>query len=237
MRIVTWNCARRTLRSVSPLPADLRPDVLVLSEFKGTRQLQLTSDGTVWHEVGNGLGIGLRCSSPWRLEPVSADGCGHSAMVSGPISFPLLGIWSVPRPTYGQAVLDACVSRRAFLGEDRAVVAGDFNTFAASRSARNRRDHGRIVESLESEFGLKSAYHSFFDVAHGAEEHPTYYSRPHRNLPFHIDYCFVPRSWRIDSVQVGAQDHWSPYSDHMPLIVDVTPPGGVGAQLPIVSHD
>lgn len=46
-------------------------------------------------------------------------------------------------------------------------------------------------------------------------------------LGFHIDYCFVPKQWmdRLDSVQVGSFDGWiaSGFSDHAPLIIDVSP--------------
>lgn len=55
----------------------------------------------------------------------------------------------------------------------------------------------------------------------GKEQHPTYYLYRHQDKPYHLDYCFVSAdlSERIKSVQIGEYDYWSPYSDHMPVII------------------
>jgi endonuclease/exonuclease/phosphatase family metal-dependent hydrolase len=42
---------------------------------------------------------------------------------------------------------------------------------------------------------------------------------------YHIDYCFVPESWTksISAVELGGFDDWVHLSDHVPLIVEVSP--------------
>jgi endonuclease/exonuclease/phosphatase family metal-dependent hydrolase len=36
-----------------------------------------------------------------------------------------------------------------------------------------------------------------------------------------MDYCFVPRAWRVESVSIGGYDEYRSLSDHRPVIVDV----------------
>ena len=43
-----------------------------------------------------------------------------------------------------------------------------------------------------------------------------------RVKPFHIDYVFVPKDWRLKSVEVGSFGEWGKLSDHVPVVVDVT---------------
>src|ERR1035441_1156390 len=55
-----------------------------------------------------------------------------------------------------------------------------------------------------------------------AETRPTYYFYRHQDKPFHIDYVFVPKSWRLKSVEVGSFREWGHLSDHVPVVVDVS---------------
>jgi endonuclease/exonuclease/phosphatase family metal-dependent hydrolase len=50
-----------------------------------------------------------------------------------------------------------------------------------------------------------------------------------RGRPYHIDYCFVPKSWtaHIRSVDIGTYEAWIKYSDHCPLVVDLALPAAV----------
>lgn len=74
-----------------------------------------------------------------------------------------------------------------------------------------------------------SAYHAFHDEAHGAETRPTYYFQWKEQRPYHIDYCFLPKTWAgaIRRVEIGAYEPRRPHSDHRPLLVEV---GGFGGE-------
>jgi endonuclease/exonuclease/phosphatase family metal-dependent hydrolase len=74
---------------------------------------------------------------------------------------------------------------------------------------------------LESDLNLVSAYHEVHNIAHGAEQHATYFHLQKANDPWHIDFCFVPKQWakRITDVTVGGDDTWSLHSDHRPVTV------------------
>ena len=84
------------------------------------------------------------------------------------------------------------------------------------------RCHTALVNQL-SGLGLTSAYHAFFDEAHGKETRPTYYFQWKETKPFHLDYCFIPNAWlpALRNVRVEPYEAWKAHSDHRPLTVDI----------------
>lgn len=98
------------------------------------------------------------------------------------------------------------------------VVAGDFN---ASRSDAHLHNVRRLMA-----LGLISAYHRFKGVEHtGEEADPTSYFLWQPSRPYHMDFVFVPESWRINSVDIGTFEEYtqSGLSDHVPIVVTVDP--------------
>jgi exodeoxyribonuclease-3 len=104
------------------------------------------------------------------------------------------------------------------------VLLGDFNsnTFWDRLYPRDA-NHTALVQRLH-ELGCVSAYHHFFGEEHGAESRPTYFHYNHGDKPYHLDYCFVPRAWtpRIRRILVGKHDQWRRWSDHRPVVVDLS---------------
>ena len=75
------------------------------------------------------------------------------------------------------------------------------------------------------EHGLISAYHDTHQEEHGAESRPTFYlyRKPGKKDQYHLDYVFVPAAWRSRMViEVGNYSDWSPWSDHCPLMVEMS---------------
>jgi endonuclease/exonuclease/phosphatase family metal-dependent hydrolase len=70
---------------------------------------------------------------------------------------------------------------------------------------------------------LVSAYYHFHSKRHeDQEEHPTSYWRGDPERPFHMDFVFVPREWRVEAVEVGTYDDYLSrrrLSDHVPVVV------------------
>jgi hypothetical protein len=56
-----------------------------------------------------------------------------------------------------------------------------------------------------------------YDEKQGAETRPTYYFYRHKDKPFHIDYVFVPKTWRLGAVEFGSFQEWGNLSDHSHL--------------------
>jgi hypothetical protein len=118
------------------------------------------------------------------------------------------------------------VSRERTAPATPTVVAGDFNDNVKWDRPKKRNKHKINVDEL-APLGLRSAYHHARGVEQGAEREPTIYWRDRKRDggSYHIDYCFVPESWTksISAVELGGFDDWVHLSDHVPLIVEVSP--------------
>ena len=100
------------------------------------------------------------------------------------------------------------------------VAIGDFNTSPSVPAQRHTSPE--LLRRLRDEFGIVSAYHSFFTAEHGKEAHATHYWLWEESWPFHLDYCFIPETWasKVTAVEVGGYAEWLD-SDHRPLLVDL----------------
>ncbi|MGH8560379.1 MAG: hypothetical protein ACRES4_00240, partial [Nevskiales bacterium] len=101
-----------------------------------------------------------------------------------------------------------------FLEEVQCLVAGDFNNWYSHPSGSFKRTVGFL-----SDHGFTSCYHTVHSLEFGQDEEPTHYYQ--KKKPFHIDYCFTPKGLRACRCTLGERDEWLPYSDHVPLVVDL----------------
>jgi endonuclease/exonuclease/phosphatase family metal-dependent hydrolase len=93
------------------------------------------------------------------------------------------------------------VKQSGWFGKAPVVAAGDFNSNVQWDANRPGRNHTEVVRLFDSH-GLISAYHAHHEEKQGAETRPTYYFYRHTDKPFHIDYVFVPKRWKL-RVAVG----------------------------------
>ena len=184
------------------------------------------AEGHVWLGDNPRVGVVAAGRNGYRVSPgpPSAVQAAFPVVVTGPSSFHLLAVWTKPKPGYSLGLWQELDAHREFLLAAPSVVLGDFNTNARWKHPRAVADHDRVVTRLETEFGLVSAYHAHHGVAQGAEAHPTHYFLWKEARPFHIDYCFVPKRWRVTGAEVGDYAAWRTLSDHRPLVVDVRVP-------------
>ncbi len=189
------------------------------------------SDRPDWEHKG--LAVFARAG----IELSLSASCDPSIAVVLPIeargdeSFNVLAIWA--KPPYAATVLRALDTYSTFLGAAPSLVLGDFNSNAEL-------DPGRAVNHLSvdqrlNQLGLESAYHAFFDEPQGGETRPTHYFLRKRERPFHIDHCYVPKSWLpwLRDVTVGGYEAWADISDHVPLLVSIDSPSD---RLPVVER-
>jgi hypothetical protein len=221
MRIVTWNCERG--------PADVKLSALERLEFDVAVLQEIPVNPpqpVLWCGGTDRVGIGVIARPPFHARPLPAlsedELYAFPVRISGPVEFNLLAVWTQKKPSYVGAMLTALDVYRDFIDGDVSVVAGDFNSNSVWDKKRSADNHSRVVSKL-AESSLCSAYHSFYDLPHGEETHPTLYWRRRQEDPFHIDYCFVPMSWqeRILQVTVGGYSDWREYSDHSPLSIAI----------------
>ena len=103
------------------------------------------------------------------------------------------------------------------------VIAGDFNSNACFDETRRDRNHSTMVQELR-QHSLESAYHALHNEGHGEEKTATFHLLKDEKRPFHLDYIFVPKSWKARTkLTGGSYSDWKAHSDHYPLTVDISP--------------
>jgi exodeoxyribonuclease-3 len=212
----------------------LNPDIAVIQECSKKSVGVLHSHGSsgLWFGANPNKGLAVFCSKGFTLHAVEKR-FGKWVVpvrVHGAVAdFNLLAIWACPVGTkradnYIGEVHRCIVEHCGWFSEAPVVAAGDFNSNVQWDANRPGRNHSEVVRLFESH-GLISAYHAHHEEKQGAETRPTYYFYRHKDKPFHIDYVFVPKGWRLGSVEVGSFQEWGQLSDHVPVVVDV----GIGA--------
>jgi endonuclease/exonuclease/phosphatase family protein len=228
LRIITWNCGMALARKAPSLLA-LNPDIAVVQECSKNSVDNLYSQGLsgLWFGSNPNKGAAVFCSKTLTLQ--SADELFGKwvipVRVHGPVDFNLLAIWACPVGTkradnYIGQVHRCLVEQDGWFNRAPVVVAGDFNSNSQWDDDRPGRNHTEAVRLFEGH-GLISAYHTHHGEKQGTETRPTHYFRHHQDNPFHIDHVFVPKCWRLRSVEVGSFRDWRHLSDHVPLVVDV----------------
>lgn len=238
MRIIVWNVSKAAHLDL-PLLRELAPDLAVVPECAKDLRRDLANDETMaWcgRSESSGLaalGFGAYSVKRYGSRPI-VDEWVMPVAVTGPMSFNLLAVWAdmsrtkmrrheqTPDP-FGPLRL-ALRANKQFLRKGPTVVAGDFNNHPQWDKPLQRWNHSYAIADLES-LELRSAYHAHHRCKPGAEEHPTFYMYKDRERPYHIDWCFVPNDWLINSVAVGDYETYCRKggpSDHAPLIVDIT---------------
>lgn len=229
MKLATWNL-QRGLTSNWGVVEELGADVLTVQECgPKTEEQAAERDGwTCKWQVGRypsrpkGLAVLARYS--YKIETLErSEPCLISTLISGPdgLRFRFVGFWGMSpvqedgTDSYAQQATDLIEQ----LPDDGlpTVVAGDFN--ASWGNEHHRRNAANLAARR-----LVSAYNSFYNVEPGVPTlHPTSYHKKDVLDPHHMDYVFVPEVWPIQSVRIGAFDDYRRLSDHVPVLVTISP--------------
>jgi endonuclease/exonuclease/phosphatase family metal-dependent hydrolase len=224
VKLVTWNCCRGDYLAKRELIAGFKPDIAVIQE---ARHRPDWPEGDHWFGPNPRNGLSLVSTNGYSIEPhpTPKDAFWYivPARLRGAITINLLAVWTRQETGYLKGLAHALDLYGDFLKSAPCVVIGDFNASALWDKPRAKIDFSRTAQRLADEFGLHSAYHQHYEEPFGAESRPTHYFRWNEAHPFHIDYCFVPKSWRIDDVSVETGPMWDKVSDHRPLVVEVSP--------------
>lgn len=223
MRIVSWNCAMGFSKKRRLVQA-LKPDVAILPEVSQRHIAETVAPFKAW--VGSnphkGLGVvGFTDRSyyqheagallPWHI-PFTVDGMN------------VIALWAHVRDKDLKyvRVTHKVVDRHAdFLTSGPSLLIGDFNSNTIWDREHPGRNHSLLVDKLHY-LGLRSVHHQTEGVSHGAESTKTYYHAKKLHFGHHIDYAFLRGT--SAALEIGRHEDWLPYSDHMPLILDLEPP-------------
>jgi exodeoxyribonuclease-3 len=229
LRIVTRNCGMALARKAPSLLA-LNPDTAVIQECseKSLPVLSIHGFSGLWFGANPNKGLAIFCREGVALQAIGKP-FGKwvvPVQVSGAVNFGLLGVWACPVGTkradnYIGEVHRCLAEHRGWFSNASVVAAGDFNSNVRWDANHPGRNHTEVVRLLENH-GLISADHARHQEKQGAETRPTYHFYRHQDKPFHIDYVFVPKDWKLGSVEVGSFREWGHLSDHVPVAVDVS---------------
>jgi exonuclease III len=213
----------------------LKPDIAVVQECSKNSVDDLHGHGFtgLWFGANPNKGLAVFCRKGFALQAVGKPFGKWVVPVrvrGAVVDFSVLAVWACPAGTkradndIGE-VHRCLVKHRGWLSKSPVVAAGDFNSNVQWDKNRPGRNHTEVVRLLE-DHGLSSAYHAHREEKQGAETTPTYYFYRHPDKLLHIDYVFVPKPWKLKSVEVGSFREWRHLSDHVPLVVDVSIGGG-----------
>lgn len=220
MRVISWNVYRGEVQNRLDDIAYLAPDIVCLQECRGGAVVS----GAVVSEqrtAQQGIAIWAKATASVTAVPkVESAPFYVRASLANPYNFDVLGIWTHREPSYTKCFREI-LNANLDIENMPALVVGDFNSHPRFNKRNRGYSHADLVVDLEA-LGYLSAYHVFFGIEHGEEVDSTYYHLRKELDPFHIDYCFIPKTMAelIVNVQVPGFDEL-PSSDHRPLIVDL----------------
>jgi exonuclease III len=210
------------------------PDILVIPECESPAKLKFNTDvpkptDILWFGNNENKGLGIFSYSNYRFKlrrnhnpdlkmiiPIAVTG--------GEFDFTLYAIWANnpddPDGQYVEQVWKAIHHYDRHLNNKPAMLIGDFNSNTIWDRKYRKGNHSHVVNRLGRK-GITSCYHLHHNQVHGKEEHPTFYLYKHKDKPYHLDYCFVSKDMagKIQSVEIGDHEIWTPYSDHVPVMV------------------
>lgn len=103
------------------------------------------------------------------------------------------------------------------------LIIGDLNSNAIWDKKDRWWSHSGVVAEL-SELGIHSLYHHARQEEQGAEKEPTFFLQRNLNRAYHIDYAFMSADLLARStLDIGLQETWLTLSDHLPLMITITP--------------
>jgi exodeoxyribonuclease-3 len=214
----------------------LKPDIAVVQECSKKSVDVLSGHGLsgLWFGANPNKGLAVICRTGFAVQAVGKP-FGKWVVpvrVQGAVNLNLLAVWACPVGTkradnYIGEVHRCLVKHRRWFSKSPVVAAGDFNSNVQWDANRPGRNHTEVVRLLEGH-GLISAYHTHHGEKQGEETRHTHFSYRHQDKPFHIDYVFVPKGWKLTTVEVGSFSEWGHLSDHVPVLVDVSVGGGRG---------
>jgi hypothetical protein len=233
MRLIVWNC-KGAFHKKHVFAAAMRPDILVVPESEKpsgiAQSLELPAIRSLqWFGSKPSKGLAVISYGEYVLEVHPCYEPRHQWIVplsvSGPVSFVLLAVWTLPVGDHGgryvRPLFAALESYGSLMDTSDVVWAGDFNSSFAFDTPSRRYKFCEFVALLKWK-GLHSLYHRQRKCEHGQEPDDTFFLHHHAGKGHHIDYVFAGERLHPHgvAVSIGSHPEWSKRSDHMPLTCD-----------------
>ena len=235
MKIVSWNANGKFREKIKLFsPSDI--DVMVVQECEKTEKSDeaYKSNGWEYQWVSENKHRGLGVFVPKGKECIPLDWkiseCKYFLPVSVSENITVVGVWAMggrsKSVSYAGQITCFLKNHIDTISSSRTFLVGDFNSNAIwdkrHRVANHTKNNNRLAE-----VALKSLYHVIENEEQGKETKPTFFLYRNREKPYHMDYFYVPEIlMEYATIEVGSQDKWLKFSDHMPLFVDLNIPTG-----------
>ena len=211
-----------------------QPDIAIFPECEHPDKLKF-KDGNIaptdvfWRGANPNKGLGIFSYSCYKFRLLDTYNADFRTIIpllvtGGKVDFILFAVWANnsldPNYQYIGQVWKAVNFYKNLLRRKRIIIAGDFNSNTICDKLPRKVNHSRVVKFLKNK-KIYSAYHQFFNLPQGQEEHNTLFMYRHKDKPYHIDYCFASSDFakKINDVRIGTYEEWTKYSDHTPLFV------------------
>ncbi|MEO8712159.1 MAG: endonuclease/exonuclease/phosphatase family protein [Parafilimonas sp.] len=234
MKLISWNCQGAFRKKANAILA-YHPDILLIQEcehpdkLKFSLTLQIPTN-TYWFGDNKNKGIGIFSYSDYKFELLQNFNSQFRYVVPFKVTgngknFTLFAIWAMNNQENRQAryigQIWLAINYYTQLLNTPIILIGDFNSNKIWDYKDRVGNHSDVVLKLEQN-NIHSIYHKHFACEQGKEKHPTFFLQKKSFKPYHIDYCFASEDLidKVQTVEIGAYEKWTKYSDHSPLIIN-----------------
>lgn len=233
MKIITWNCNMAFRKKAAYILAH-NPDILIIPECEHPDKLSFAENTPIptdfiWMGDNKNKGLGIFSYSHFRFKVLRNHNPKLKTIIpvkvtGNDVQFTLFAIWANnptdPDGQYVEQIWKALAHYKRQLKSTQTILIGDFNSNTIWDKKFRIGNHSHVVERLEKK-RIHSCYHTHYNQKQGKEKDPTFYLYKHKEKSYHLDYCFASSDMiaKIQSVEIGAYDFWTAYSDHVPVMV------------------
>jgi exodeoxyribonuclease III len=234
LKVMTWNC-NMAFRKKAALMHSYKPDILIVPECEHPDKLKYEFEdrqpnAVFWYGDNLHKGLGIFSFTDFKIKLLSYHNPDFKWILPLKItnsvdSYTVFAIWANnPQDKnfeYVGQVWKALTYYEAKIKRKKTFFIGDFNSNTIWDKPKREGNHSTIVDILAKK-KIHSTYHKHFDLAHGKEQHSTFFLYRHEDKPYHLDYCFASNDMmkKLKKVEVGTFDNWKNASDHVPLIME-----------------
>lgn len=233
MRVITWNCNMK-FRDKNKHIMEFNPDILVIQECENVNYYDYINHNSFdyrWFGDNKNKGMAVFTFNMQIRNSKLNDKYKYISEISinSDLITDIFAVWAMNNKFENKKRYIAQVG--LYLEENihkinkTSLVVGDFNSNKIWDNDKPLKifNHTDVVNKLTTK-GLRSIYHSLYNEQFGEESINTFYMYRKDKLKFHIDYCFCDYLMlnRISKCTIGDYLFWKQYSDHVPMIIDIS---------------
>ncbi|OQK18371.1 endonuclease [Methyloprofundus sedimenti] len=234
MKVISWNCNGAFRKKFHLIEEMLDVDLMVIQECEdpaqSTKIYKEWAGEFCWQGRNKNKGIGIFSRSSFKLKKLDWNNNNLESFLPCRVndSINLLAVWTKqansPNFPYIGQLWKYIQLHKEKMKASPFLLVGDLNSNSRWHTWDCWWNHSDVVRELE-EIDIHSLYHQYFNEVQGNESRPTLYHLHQFDKPYHVDYAFSSSTIFIKDenyINVGKADKWLAFSDHMPLIFNIS---------------